>query len=280
MATSTLSTVVQLPNNQNAQLIIKADIAQIGTSQPGTEGHDIALDYGDAQGVGANSGKTIYGTGSTASAGFRIFQTVPTFAAGPTAGSNPIGTNAVLKSFSITAGSNGSLGLYQVAISIATSSAVVSNLKLNVYTQSNYTGAATVPGSSSGQFGVTDGDTTSGGSTEYTDGVGGTLTSSPTLYFNQGSNSPLEIGAGTTNYFTLTGNVAPNASATNWTIFATVEGDSSYPSLSGFMGTVANVAAAASGNFIWSPNATTTSVITANDWTSGYGVSGLPANGF
>ncbi len=83
VATSTLTNPVQLPNNQDANLVVKADIAQIGTSQPGQEGGFIALDYLNSQGIGANSGKTINGTGSTASAGFRTFKTVPTLAAGP-----------------------------------------------------------------------------------------------------------------------------------------------------------------------------------------------------
>jgi hypothetical protein len=36
----------------------------------------------------------------------------------------------------------------------------------------------------------------------------------------------------------------------------------------------------AASNFVWTPNATTTAATTTgNDWTNGYGVSGLPSGG-
>jgi hypothetical protein len=38
-------------------------------------------------------------------------------------------------------------------------------------------------------------------------------------------------------------------------------------------------AATVGTNFVWSPNSTTTASFTTNDWTNGYGVSGLPAGG-
>ena len=45
------------------------------------------------------------------------------------------------------------------------------------------------------------------------------------------------------------------------------------------MGTEADVQGAAEHDFIWSPNATTTSATTTADWTNGYFVSGLPSGG-
>ena len=84
-------------------------------------------------------------------------------------------------------------------------------------------------------------------------------------------------------YFTLTGNILSIANnANNWTVTATVQGDTTYPSLPYFMGNTTDLTSGS--NFIWSPNATTTAVTGSAgtgsaDWTNGYGVTGLPSTG-
>jgi hypothetical protein len=264
-ATSTLSQVVQIPVNSAGTIVVKADVAKIGTNQPATSGHLIAVDFNNAQGVGANSGATVMigpgqYTGSN-SAGIRIFRAVPVVAIGPAGTTNPNGTSQVLKKFSITAAStdtSASIGIYQIAFGIATSSGVnsLSNLQLHAYTDSGYSQPANVPNTSGGQFGAT-------------------LGNGSTLYFQQ--SSPFEIAQGATVYFALTGNVTPTSGATNWNVNVTLLGDSNYPSLAGFMGTASAVAG--SSYFVWSPNTTTQSSTSATDWTNGYGVSGLPSTG-
>jgi hypothetical protein len=167
----------------------------------------------------------------------------------------------VLKKFSIAAPLAGQVGLYQISIALSTSSASVTNLILRAYQNSDYTGAANVPNTTGGQFGAT-------------------LTPSGNSYTaNFQQTTPFEIGAGTTNYFTLTGNVAPVGTANNWTITATVNGDAAYPTglTSGNMGQAATVAG--SSNFIWSPNATTTATTADIDWTNGFNLPGLSASG-
>jgi hypothetical protein len=271
-ATSTLSTVAQLPADTDATLVIKVDLATIGINKAGTEGHLVMVDYDSARGVGANSGKTVDGTGNGAqSSGVRMFASYPTFALGPSVATNPNGSNAALKKFAITANSSGSIGIQQIVINVATSSVTLGGLQLHAYTDSGYSQPANVPGGSSGQFGLTN----------ATGGADTTLASSPALVFSQGTYAPLEIAAGQTMYFTLTGNILAIAnSANNWTVTATVAGDNT-PITAG----IENIAAATSSSkFVWSPNATSTASnalggIGSGDWTNGYGVSGLPSTG-
>ena len=131
-------------------------MATIGTNKAGTEGDLVAINYDSSRGMGANSGKTVDGTGNGAtSSGVRMFASYPTFALGPSVGTNPNGTNAALKKFSITANSSGSIGIYQIAINVATSSVTLGNLQLHAYTDSGYSQPANVPGNSNGQFGIT-----------------------------------------------------------------------------------------------------------------------------
>jgi hypothetical protein len=99
------------------------------------------------------------------------------------------------------------------------------------------------------------------------------------------------VSAGSTVYFTLTGNVAPGSN-NSWTVTATLNGDSAYPSLnqgalyasyipSPNMPLLASTTAPgiAASKFIWSPNSTSTAATTDNAWTNGYGIPGLPSTG-
>ena len=94
-ATSTLSTVAQLPADSDATLIVKADLATIGINKAGTEGDLVAVNYDSSRGTGANSGKTVDGTGAGATSnGVRTFASFPTVALGPSVGTNQNGSNA------------------------------------------------------------------------------------------------------------------------------------------------------------------------------------------
>lgn len=261
--TTTLSSIVQLPRDTDSTIVVKGDVANVGTNNPGTSGHLVAVDYLNSEGTGANSGSTIKSglanfTGSTA-AGVRVWKTNPTVAAGPAAGSNPNGANQVLKKFAITAGSGANgVSVYQLTVAIATSNVSVTNVQLHAYTDSGYSQPANVPTTTGGQFGAT--LTPSG--------------SSYTAIFTQ--STPLSIGAGQTIYFTMTGNAAPTSGANNWTVTATLNGDTAFPSLSGFTDLAANLNA---NNVVWSPNTNGASAAGTSDWTNGYGVSGLPSTG-
>ena len=261
VATSTLSTVVQLPNNQDAQILVKGDIAAVGSFQPATEGDLVAVDLKDAQGVGANSGTTIYSTGTTASSGVRVFHSVPTVALGSGLTSNGVSDGHLIR-FSISAGSQNPIGINQLVFGVATTSATVSNVNLYAYTDSGY--SQPVPGFASGVL-----------NSSALSVLGTTGSQKVTVVVNNGT-GPLEIPAGGTYYFSLVGTVA--GSGTTYNVSTTLNGDAAYPTglTSGNMGTVSQVNGS---NFVWSPNATTTTVTTVSDWTNGYGVAGLPSVG-
>jgi hypothetical protein len=90
-----------------------------------------------------------------------------------------------------------------------------------------------------------------------------------------GASTTIQVPAGATRYFEVVGTVS--GTATGAAVQAQLQGDASYPSLSVFMGTQAGIDADTNDDFIWSPNATTTSSGWAVDWTNGYGIVGLPA---
>jgi len=262
VATSTLNTPVLLPNNQDATIIVKADVAAVSTSQPGTEGHLIAIDYLNAQGTGASSGKTVFGAALTGSgsAGIRVFRTVPTFALDtslPTTGA----ADGRLMEFKVTADSPGNVGIDKFTFNISTSTMSVTNIQLFAYTDPGYSTAV------SGNYRATNGQ------------FGATVTSVSGSNFSiTATTNPLEVPAGQTYSFKLFG--TPSGVTTGATVITKLLGDSAYPSLppSTFVASTTAPGIAAS-NFIWSPNATTTAGFNDADWTNGYGVVGLPAAG-
>jgi hypothetical protein len=260
VATSTLNTMVQLPKDQDATIVVSADIADIGSNQPGTEGHLVAIDYLNSEATGVNSGSKVYGsngiTAGTGVAGLRTFNTFPTVAVDTTLPSTGVADGRLMQ-FKVTANSAGSLGIYNFKFTLATSSATVSNVQLFAYTDSNYSQAV------SGTFGASTGQV---GSTVSPASVGNTFNITATT-------NPVQVSAGQTVYFQLKGTVSPSSSTYN--VVTTLVGDSSYPSLAAFMAQ----ASAIGTNFVWSPNATSTASFNSNDWTNGYGVSGLPSGG-
>jgi len=276
-ATSTLNAPIALTKDTDTLLTIKADLATIGASASGGIGDVIKVDPLNAQGSGASSGQTVNSGATAGVAGVQMFKSFPTFAMGPAVSANPNGTNQVLKKFSITANAAGSIGLDQIAVALATTSAAVTSLKLYAYTDSGYSQPANVPGTTGGQFG----------------GTAAALITAPTVTFYQ--TSPLEVSAGSTLYFAVVGTVAPTAGANNWTVSATVLGDNaSTTNPAGYNATTTpgrtisdnlnlsgNVATSTTGsNLLWSDNATGTAVGTDIDWVNGYYVPGLPSSGF
>jgi hypothetical protein len=263
-ATSTLNTLIQLPRDVDATLVVKTDVADIGTNQPGTEGHLVAIDFNNSEGTGNNSGATVKSgptnfSGST-SAGIRTFNTIPTFALDTTLPSTGVSDGRLMQ-FKVTADSHGPVGINQFTFKISTTTGTVSTVQLFAYTDAGYSQAV------SGNFGASNGQFGSNVTTFQT-GVAFTIA--------QGTN-PIEIPAGTTYYFKLIGSVS---APTNTSVVTTLLGDSAYPTLGGsyFMGAAATTSIAAS-SLVWSPNATTTVSSTGNDWTNGFGVLGLPGSG-
>ncbi|MDO8604769.1 MAG: peptidoglycan-binding domain-containing protein [bacterium] len=255
-ATSTLDSVVALPKDADKDLTVKVDLKQIGTSETGVQGDLIAIDVDtngtNTQGTGAGSGSTINATGSTAVSGVRLFKSFPTLAADSALGGTGVIDGTFMK-FKVTANANGGVGINQFKFTIATTSATVSALQLYGYTDAAY--STPISGFTAGAI-----------HTATQSAPLGTLTITPTAVIN--------VPAGTTYYFKLSGTIT--ASATTYAVTSTLLGDASYPSLAVNMGTSAAVAGS---NLVWSPNATTTSAAAHIDWTNGYGVTGLPSSG-
>jgi len=281
-ATSTLTTPVLIPKDGDKLITLKVDLAAIGTSQPGTQGALIAIDYNGADlnstyGIGVNSGTTrvsTSGSNSTA-AGVRVFRGQPIFTKLAIPSTVLVSGDMDLYRFSVKgdpATGNG-IGLLQMTFNIATSTTSVTagtttvrNLRIYTYTDAGFStpvssfanGLICTVNSGNGLL--------TGASTDYTVA---TTTSSVVL----------EVPAGSTYYFRVVGEVALTAGSGTFSgsITTKLVGDSAYPVPEPTLMQAAN--AVSGSKLVWSPNATTTSGITANDWTNGYYVSGLPSTG-
>ncbi len=253
IATSTLTTPVTLLNNTDKLLTVKADLADIGPNQPGIDGALVKLDPSSAEGVGQSSGNPI-STGATGSvAGVRIYNTFPTFAL-DTLSSTGIADGKLMR-FKVTANASDKLGIGKLSFSVATTNATLTNVQLFAFNDSGYSNAISGQGTS-GQI----------GSTLVSVPNNTTFTMSPDL-------NPIQVSAGSTLYFELRAVVVGVGAGSS--ITTTLKGDSfGAPTV----GTIPFPSV--TDNFVWSPNATTTAATTTgNDWTNGYGVSGLPSGG-
>ena len=279
-ATSTLTSTVTVPANGTKLITIKGSLAAVGTSQPGTQGDLIKVNY-DAtdvdgtRGIGLSSGSTIDAADTSASDtafdGVRMFKSYPTFAQVSTNGTLLVGTSIDLYRFSVSANSAGGVGLGKFTVNVATSSVTaahgttsVTNLKVYAYTDSGFSNPVS---------GFTDGQVVTTIAT-LVSGDNDAVIMSP---------DELNIPAGSTYYFKVTGDVTQVAgtSGSSGSVTTKIVGDAAYTSLvvSVMMGTLSTVDGQAFDNLIWSPNATTTSDTTHVDWTNGYRVSGLPSSG-
>jgi len=259
-ATSTLTTAVTLPKDTDKTLTVKADIADIGTGQPGTAGHLVAVDALNAEASGSASGSTVTASATgSGSSGVRMLNSYPTVAL-DTLPSTGLADGRLMR-FKVTANAAGSIGLGQFVFAISTTTASVTNIQLFAYTDSAYSSAVSGQGTS-GQIGSTVSTAVNGTDFEI-----------------EVSSTPLQVPAGDTRYFELRASVTGVASGAS--VVTTLQGDAAYPVLaaSTFMTKFATVDSDTNDDFIWSPNSTTTAVLLDNDWTNGYGVAGLPSAG-
>lgn len=251
VATSTLSTPVALAKDTDVTLTIKADLADVGSSVSGVEGALVKLDPNSSEG-NASSGLVQSGA-TTGVAGVRVYNTYPVVAL-DTLSSTGIGDGRLMH-FKVTANSQGPVGLGQFKFTLSTTTLSVSNVQLFGYTDAGYSTAISGQGTS-GQIGNTVAGAQNGTAFSIT----------PNL-------NAVSVPAGSTYYFELKGSIAGNTSGAS--VVTTLSGDSSASPATGV-----TPFASVSGNFIWSPNATTTAATsTGNDWTNGYGVAGLPSGG-
>lgn len=271
-ATSTLTSVVSLAKNTDVTLTIKADLNNVGTGEAvAFSGHLLAVDYLNSEGTGASSGTTIYPSGSSASSGVRIMKSFPVFALDSTVNGTTGLADGRLMRFKVTADAKGPLGITQFALNLATTTASVTNVTIYGFTDSAYSQA--ISGiTTSGDLQATDDATVPG-----TGNVVVEVTTSA------GTATVIQVPAGGTRYFEVRGSISGDA--TGAAVTTKLLGSSAFPSSAALVGENPLLMTASTGvdtgtnTFVWSPNSTTTSARTDQDWTNGYGVSGLPAGG-
>lgn len=246
-ATSSFITPLSLQMDTDVYVTVMGSLSAIGTGQPGRSGDLVQVNASYFEAIGSMSGDVVQGQAATNVAGVRIFKSLPTVALDTISTAGLV--DGRLIRFKVVANAAGSVSLGEFAFSIATSSANLSNINLSAYTDAAYT----LPVSGQG----------SGGK------VGATVAPSPDVKILPVA--PLVIPAGATYYFELRASVAPTSPIP--TIVTKLKGDATYSGVGQWAGQKEL------GSFAWSPNSTSTSSYTDNDWTNGYGISGLPATG-
>jgi len=274
-ATSTLSTPIIVAKDSDKDITVKVDLAQIGVGKSGTQGALVVVDIDtnstNTQGLG-ESGSTINASGSTTFNGTRMFSTIPTVTKLTVPSTTLVtGTGVDIYRFSVNASSGGNgMGLAEINVNIATSTAsavagttTVTNLKVYAYTDSSF--STPVSGFTNGQVNTTDADLISSGDNA------------------QAFTSILQIPAGETRYFRVVGDTTLTAGSGTFSgsVTTRISGDAAYPGLDSgtLMASSTRIQGLADDDFVWSPNATTTSAAAHLDWTNGYGVTGLPSDG-
>jgi hypothetical protein len=253
-ATSTVSSA-SIAQNVQTTFTLQADLASIGNGQSGMSGHEIRVGLSDANGT---SGNTQVDSGSTAqpNTGIAMFASTPTVALSTLPGTGV--ADGRLIAFAVTASNKNPIGIAKFNFTITPGASVtVTNPQLYAYTDAAFSSPA--------------GGTTNGLVSPGIDS--GPITSASATSTKM--TSALEIPAGTTWYFLVKAtSVTYSGSNATWNVTTALNGDGT--DLAPSMNTVANLS---SNNFVWSPNSLTTSALTAADWTSGFGVSGLPSFG-
>lgn len=279
VATSTLTSALLLPKNTDKVITVKANYSSIGTGEPITfSGHLVAIDFKNAEGVGAQSGTTIYPSGSTASNGSRVFKSVPTVAL-DTLSTTGIADGRLMR-FKVTADSAGPVSITNFGLNIATSSFAsgggLTNVTIYGFEDSSY--STPISGvSADGNLQATN-DCTSGCSVAGQAAIGVGVTTSG------GTATVIQVPAGSTRYFEVRASAAGVQTGTSAT--TKLLGNSAFVTNVTATGATANPLASstsavftATNDFIWSPNSTTTVVRADQDWANGFGVTGLPAGG-
>ncbi len=291
-ATSTLTADFIVPKDGEKKMTIKGNLSNIGVSQPGVAGAILQVNYkgaGNAEGQGVASGSTVNSTSAvSAVAGVRMFKSYPTIEKINITDDLANGDTDLLK-FKITANSKGSVGIYKLTLTMATTTANVNELNVYAYTDSNF--STPVSGLTNGGFASTT-LTLDGNDAVWAEWV--TSSSQVEVYAqtSTGASTTVQIPAGESRYFVVRGTVT-GGDGSGDSILTQLQGDAAYPDIDagdyGLMATSSYVASddfGGNNDFVWTPNSTTT-VDSATeiegvgtrltDFTNGYGIPGLPA---
>ncbi|MBI2053444.1 MAG: peptidoglycan-binding protein [Candidatus Sungbacteria bacterium] len=266
-ATITLSSPVMIPAHGSKILMIKANLALIGVSQPGNSGSVVQIDYdGDNRagtyGVGQSSRTRITSGTATDSQGSGVvmYRSVPTLAKLPLR-DNVLRTDRVdLYRFSVRADAAGDVSLEKFVFNVSGGKlGGATNFNLYAYTDDGFSIPAigTVDGLGAINRAVQRGE----------DGIVKIYS-----YRSDDSRGPIVIPAGDTRYFVLRADIDL---ALLDTLKVSLRGDSIMVAAHTF----ANADSAAENDFIWSGNSQRMSLLADADWNNGYAVSGLPSAG-
>jgi hypothetical protein len=308
-STTTLTSDFIIPKDGDKVLSTTLDLISASSlgrqsTTGGDSGHLVTINWDAAalvttEGIGQSSGSTLNTSGGsdTAAKGIRIIKTYPTLErlAVPT---NTLANGDMdLYRFKVTAPADGTIGLYKFAFRISsTTVATTSSFRLFAYTDSGFSSQAYAinPVNSNAV------DCVEMSSLSLSDLSSSCLSTTPqkyasssqvNIYFDPVTNTPstpnseaIQVPAGQSRYFKLVGAVARSTSGDSFSV--ALVGDASFFPTStappgGGVGiadnslTIAGVMASSSF-FVWSPNTTTTSATTTNDWLNGYLLPGLP----
>lgn len=305
LATSTLDTEVIIPKDGAKILTVKVDLTDQGVSSAGIPGAWVVVDWdGGAaigtRGVGISSGVNIdagsVGGADTAANGLRVYKAYPTYADVSLSDTKLVAGRRDLKKFKITAvGPAGAqIGIEKITFRVATSSVtaqvdMIDNVNVYAFTDSNFSNAVSGV-QTDGALSDANLDLSFTSTAKYnTPWVSSATDLSIYAMTSAAASTTLAIPAGETRYFAIRGD-STTAGAT-YSASTQVQGDAAYVGVVGTtaLGSVgysnlatttvidAFNAATTQNNFIWRPfSTTTTQSQTANDYSTGYGIPGLP----
>ena len=311
-ASTTLSGDFVIPKDGSKLLTAKVDISSQGVSQAGTPGTLVQIDVpAGAQGgtlaTGQASGQRISVdslTTATASAGVRAYRSYPTVELVPLASTKFVAGRPDLFRFKVTAGVEGDVGIAKFTVRIATSSAttrreMVDNVNIYVFTDSSFSTVATGL-QSDGAMLQTSVDLSSVNAD--TTGISTSWNSSATdieIWAADSANASTTVivPAGGTRYFVVRADTLLPSDA-SFSVSTQLQGDAKFAADLAVTGPYRGnpdspiasstylasttylrepVAGVVSYDFVWRPFSTTTAQSNvANDFSTGYGIPGLP----
>ena len=289
----------QVPKDSSKLLTAKVDLTNQGVSQAGLPGTLVRVDWdnasGDAtKGTGVASGQQVQRTNSsdTASDGVRVYKSYPTLELVPLPNTHLTAGRVDLFRFKITAAPEGDVGVAKFTFRIATSSAtsqidMIDNVNMYVYTDSGYSTVASGV-QSDGALLASSVDLTG---LVNTAGQGTSWVSAATdiqvwAENSSAASTTVVIPAGGTRYFSIKGDAT--TAGTQFSVSTQLQGDTKFVSdldstaftptaSTTFLATTTRLNTAGDNDFVWRPfSTTTTQSINANDYSTGYGIPGLP----
>ncbi|MFY9463104.1 MAG: peptidoglycan-binding protein [Candidatus Sungiibacteriota bacterium] len=310
-ASSTLSADFVVPKDGSKLLTAKVDVSSQGVSAAGIPGTLVQIDVpagaqGGAIATGMASGQRIRVdslTTATASAGVRAVKSYPTLELVNLSSTKLTAGRVDLFRFKVTAAPEGDVGIAKFTLRIATSSAtnqldMIDNVNIYVYTDSGFSTTATGVQSDGAMLGTSVDLTGSANSTGISTSWASASTDIEVWAENSSSASTtVVVPAGSTRYFAVKADAT--TAGTQFSVATQLQGDakfaanltatpytgnsdsqiasSTYMASTTYLREPGVSTPAVSYDFVWRPFSTTTAQSnTANDFSTGYGIQGLP----